>query len=279
MKALEQFDPTAAQLTALLEQTKHIVEVNLDDPEQIATVKRARINLRNARVSIEKAGKEYRADALAYQKAVIAKEKELIAIIEPEEDRLKSFEQQAEQLAEQRIRIAQLPERRARLEQAGLPSLSDEIVLSMTSLEFEQKVIQLTSEKNEAEAKARQAEQDAKQAELDAREKEIKDKEAAAENERLAKEREEKARIEERERLEREAKEKEEREKKEQEEREAEEREKKAKRDRAERYKSFRADHGWTEETAGDYYEKVDDEKGIVMLFKKVGEFDLSIIQ
>lgn len=276
MQSLEQFDPTAAKLTALLEETKHIVEVNLDDPEQLATVKRGRINLRNARVSIEKTGKEYRADALAYQKAVIAKEKELIAIIEPEEDRLKAFETQAEQLAEQRLRIAQLPERKARLEQLGI-TLEDDIINSMTTLQFEQNVLQLTAEKNEAEAKARQAEQDAKQAELDAREKEIKEKEQAAENERLAKEREEKARTEERERLEREQKEKEEREAKEKADAEKAEAEAKAKRDRADRYKAFRTDLGWTEETAGDYYEKVEGEK--VTLFKKVGEFDLSLIK
>lgn len=270
---LAEFDPTREKLEALLIESK---DLNGESPLEV--VKRSRLNLRSARVSIEKTGKSMRDGANAYAKAVIAREKELIAVIEPEEDRLAGIEKEAAAKAELELRIQQLPERKARLESIGI-TLEDDVINSMTSLQFEQNVNQLIAEKNEAEAKARQAEQDAKQAELDAKEKELKDKEDALAEETRAREREEQARIDERERIEREQKEKEEREAKEKEEREAKEREDKAKRDRADRYKAFRTELGWTEETAGDYYEKVDDVKNTVALFKKVGEFDLSIIQ
>lgn len=48
----------------------------------------AAMRAKGARVGIEKAGKAARDDATAFSKAVIAEEKRLIAIIEPEEDRL-----------------------------------------------------------------------------------------------------------------------------------------------------------------------------------------------
>lgn len=277
---LADFDPTREKLETILAESQHLVisSINLEDKAQLETVKRARLNLRTARVQIEKTGKAMRDGANAYAKAVIAREKELIGIIEPEEDRLADIEKQAAELAEKKLREAQLPERRARLEGAGLAPISDEILLTMTSIQFETNVNQLIAEKNEAEAKARQAEQDAKQAELEAKEAEIKERERALEEESRAKEREEKARQEERERIEREAKEKEEREAKAEEARKKEEAEQTAKRERADRYKAFRASHGWTEETTNDFYEKVDDANTKVTLYKKVGEFDLSLI-
>lgn len=277
---LAEFDPTREKLEALLIESKDLRFDTIDpkDKTQLETVKRARLNLRTARVQIEKTGKSMRDGANAYSKAVIAREKELIAIIEPEEDRLADIEKKAAEQAELEIRIAQLPERKARLEALGI-TLEDDVINSMTSLQFETNINQLVADKNEADRLEADRLQKEKAAELEAREAEIKEKETALENERLAKEREEKARIEEREKLEREQKEKEEREAKEKEAAEAKEREDKAKRDRADRYKAFRAELGWTEGTAGDFYEKVDEAKNTVTLFKKVGEFDLSIIQ
>lgn len=80
----------------------------------------AMMMLANARVAITKAGKEARDDANAFAKAVIAEEKRLISIIEPEESRLRALrdewdeererERQAKAEAEKR-RIAALQER------------------------------------------------------------------------------------------------------------------------------------------------------------------------
>lgn len=76
--------------------------------------------LANARISITKAGKEARDDATKFSKAVIEEEKRLIAIIEPEESRLRGMrdewdaererEKEAKAAAE-RQRIAALQER------------------------------------------------------------------------------------------------------------------------------------------------------------------------
>ena len=49
------------------------------------------MNLKGARVAIEKVGKAAREDATAFSKAIIAEEKRLIAIAEPEEERILSL--------------------------------------------------------------------------------------------------------------------------------------------------------------------------------------------
>lgn len=270
--SIEAFDPTESKLNELVQETAHIVEVNLDDPEQLAIVKRGRLNLRSARVSLEKTGKAMRDGANAFSKKVIARENELVAIIEVEEKRLADFEKKAAELAEHRLRISLLPERKARLEQIGI-TLEDDVINTMTSLQFETNINQLVAEKNEADRLENERIQKERQAELDAKEAEIKKKEQDLENDRLAKEREEKVRQDERDRIDREAKEKQEREQREEDERKKKEDESIVRRERAEKYRAFRTGHGWTEETKGDFYEQATDEK--VILYKKVGEFDL----
>ena len=270
MKDLTQFDPTIEKLTALVAESSGIVEVDLDDPKQLETVKKARINLRNARVSIEKTGKAYREDALAYQRAVLEKERSLIAIIEPEETRLKLFEKKAEIAKERRLRVQQLPERRARLEKEGFP-VNESILLEMDSVAFETHFNGLVAEKNRKEKEEQDRIAAAKQAELDAKEAELKAKEKAIEDERLAKEREEKARQEERERIEREAKEKKEREEREAKEKAEKEAAEKAEVEKQKKYKKFLADNGYTPETAQDFKEEHTPEG--VILWKRVSFF------
>lgn len=270
MKDLTQFDPTIEKLTALVAESSGIVDVDIDDPTQIEKVKKARINLRNARVSIEKTGKAYREDALAYQRAVLSKEKELIGIIEPEEQRLKLFEKKAELAKERRLRVQQLPERRARLEKEGFPD-NESILLEMDSIAFEEHFNGLVAEKNRKAKEEQDRIAAERQAELDKKEAELKAKEKAIEDERLAKEREEKARQEERERIEREAKEKKEREEREEKERkEKEEADRKAL-EKKKAYQKFLADNGWTPETAQDF--KIENTPEGVVLWKRVSLF------
>lgn len=77
------------ELAALVEQSKSIVTVTNKDgrTECHAAAMRATA----ARTGIEKAGKAARDDATKFSKAVIAEEARLIAIIEPEEKRLKGL--------------------------------------------------------------------------------------------------------------------------------------------------------------------------------------------
>lgn len=76
-------------LRALVADTKAIVEIT--NPDGRSECHAAAMKARAARVAIEKAGKDARDDATAFSKAVIAEEKRLVAIIEPEQNRLISL--------------------------------------------------------------------------------------------------------------------------------------------------------------------------------------------
>lgn len=99
---------------------KHADIVEIKNPAGREQCHGAMMTLANARVSISKAGKAARDDANAFSKAVIAEEKRLIEIIEPEESRLRGMrdewdaererEKEAKAAAE-RQRIAALQER------------------------------------------------------------------------------------------------------------------------------------------------------------------------
>jgi hypothetical protein len=79
-------EQTRKELALLVAQSADILAVtNADGREQ---AHRVGMTLKGARVAIEKTGKEARDDATKFSKAVIAEEKELIAIIEPEEARI-----------------------------------------------------------------------------------------------------------------------------------------------------------------------------------------------
>jgi nicotinamide mononucleotide adenylyltransferase len=261
MQDINLFDPTVEKLQALVLETAGIVEVNIDDPKQIETVKKARINLRNARTSIEKTGKAYREDALKYQKAVIEKERSLIAIIEPEETRLKMFEKSAELAKERRLRIAQLPERKKRLINLGV-NIEEKYILEMDSVTFEERVTALVAEKNEKEREEQDRINREKEADLKRREDEL-----------HAREREEKARADERERIAREAQEKADREKREADFKAKMAEEEKARLQVREAYQAFLSSNGWSKETAHDFKEEQTPE-GIV-LWKKVATFKI----
>jgi len=84
--AVLSFDETKAALLPLVEASARIVGIT--NGAGYAEAQSARMKLRNTRVEIEKRGKAAREDATAFSKAVIAKEKELIGVIAPEEDRL-----------------------------------------------------------------------------------------------------------------------------------------------------------------------------------------------
>ena len=245
-EALQKFDPTTAELTALVERTKGISADDLENPEQMKVVKESRQALQRARVNIEKKGKALREDALKFQKAVIAKEKELIAIIEPEEERLSAIEEEAKKIALRKARLEGLPAKKARLlaisKHIEMPS--DEEILAMDANTFEAQVnfhtarcleierAEINREKVKEEARIK-AEQDKKQAELDAQQKKIDEEKAKIEHQKEIVQAEERARIETQKRMEREAKEKEERVKREADEKEKREKEKRDREEKA----------------------------------------------
>lgn len=93
------------ELRELVTTSASIVAVLNDDGREEAH--RAAMNLRNARTSITKTGKEARDDANAFSKAVIAEEKRLISIIEPEEERVFALRDKwdADRAAERQAKI------------------------------------------------------------------------------------------------------------------------------------------------------------------------------
>ena len=84
------FTETKAQLVALAADSASITEITNTAGYQQCHA--ARIALKNARLTIEQVGKDARGDAIKFQKGIIAKEKELVAIIAPEEARLQELQ-------------------------------------------------------------------------------------------------------------------------------------------------------------------------------------------
>lgn len=79
-------EQTRKDLIALVATAATITQVNSGDGREQAH--RVGMTLKSARVSVEKIGKSAREDATAFSKAVIAEEKALVALVEPEEARV-----------------------------------------------------------------------------------------------------------------------------------------------------------------------------------------------
>lgn len=303
-KQLEQFDPTVAELTALRDSTKGITATDLKDEKQLALVKDTRIALKTARVKIEKKGKELREDANAFAKKVIAKEKELIAIIEPEEERLKAIEEEAKQLAIREERQAIMPERIERMKAAHPnPVIIEEAILGMDNIQFDSylndlKALALEEEKQkmerekaerdeadriarekaEAEANAaREAEDKRIQAEKDelaAKQKALDDEKAKFEHDKQVAEAAEKAKRETEDRLKRESEAKEKAEKELREKAESDERIRKEEMEKEAKFQEFLKKHGAHEPDSKDRFHMTYDER-TVRLYKLVDTLEI----
>lgn len=133
--SLEKFNPTQAELLALAEQGRKLSINGIEDTEGYAAVHTHRMELKKARVAIAKTGKEAREEALAYQKKVIAYEKELIGIIEPIELDLKA-KQDAIDAEKARIeRQALLPSRIEKLKEIGI-QMEEEALMDLDVEQF-----------------------------------------------------------------------------------------------------------------------------------------------
>lgn len=184
-KNIVQFDPDVAQLHQMVEVTSAITATDLKDKKQLAVVKENRIALKNARVKIEKIGKEMREEAIKYQKDVIAKERELIGIIEPEEDRLKAIEEEAEQLKIREQRLSTLPAFKSRLEAIKHPrEFSDEDILALSDTGRENLINTLTAQVNEMVAEETRRAQEAKERELAEQQRKIDEERRAIDHEK-----------------------------------------------------------------------------------------------
>lgn len=269
---IELFNPTVAELQRLVETSKALVITDANDKKQLEVVKEMRITLRDARVSITKKGKELRENAIKFQRDVLAKEKELIAIIEPEEDRLQKIEDEVKEHKLKEERIALLPERKDRLSKIGDNiEVADEVLLGMDSTQFTEYVNGRQTIKNEFDRKV-----------LEAREHAAKEEELRLQREKDAREREEKAREEERQkadqrikdeqaRVEREAKEKTEREAKKKADDEAAEKTEKLRLEKEKRFQAWLKENDYTKANATNFVLK--DLGTSVVLYKVIGTY------
>ena len=193
MESIEKFNPTKSELLLMADKYKNLTIKNIDDKEGYMAVYQARLELKKARVNLKKNGKAAREEALAYQKSVIALENELVGIIEPLEKDLEAKQAVIDKEIEKNKRKALLPQRRERLNNINATATDDEII-SMTDVEFQdfcnkayskfledkEKAIKIEEEKKafelaEAETK-KKAEQDKIEAERQAKIKEENDK-------------------------------------------------------------------------------------------------------
>lgn len=134
------FQTTRDQLKVLAAKSTSLVKV--DTPDNLAAAKAAKATLVSTRTRIEKTGKAARDDANKFGKAVIAKERELIGLISPEEQRLGTLidaeqrrideaekaareaeQRRAEQIRQTFERVRSLPALAANLDVAGIEQL------------------------------------------------------------------------------------------------------------------------------------------------------------
>lgn len=290
---LTKFDPKVEELNKLVAVSSKIVVTDINDKKQLEVVKENRIILKNTRVAITKTGKELRENTLVFQRAVIAKEKELIAIIEPEELRLEQIEDEVKAMKLKEERTALLPTRHEQLNAISDDvEVTDDTLLEMTTeafteykngrisakleaerlaLEAEQAKVREEAERQEHEKQAREREAIARKEEQELAEKRLATEKANAEL-RVQQEKEEAERrvVAERERMEREQKEKEARELAEKQRLEAEQKAEQEKLESKKKYQAWLTKNGHNEAT--DYLRN---ENGVITLYRAVSTFKI----
>lgn len=121
-----QSDKARAELTALAASSRSITAPT--NPAGRAECHAAAMAAAGARIAIAKAGKDARDDATQFSRAVIVEEARLIAIIQPEETRLKALRDaydaeqariKAEKADAERLRVLEISDRIARIKQAA----------------------------------------------------------------------------------------------------------------------------------------------------------------
>lgn len=211
---------TETSLIALAAKYKELKVNGVDDKEGLKAVESARKELKSVRVKIEKASKGMRNSAVVFQKAVISRENEFVALIEPEETRLAAIEntiweekerlrEEAEKRESDRIQnmLDQLREVNQEMDFHELKALTDEQFQEALKLATEihnnwkilQEQIRVAEEKKQLEEeqarKAEEARLAIEREEQAKRQRKFEEEQAAfrEEQERVRKENEEKA--------------------------------------------------------------------------------------
>lgn len=207
---LTRFDTEAEvneqKLLELADSCKELSISDAYDKNGFKAVQSARLKLKSARVSIEKFGKKLRESSNAFNKAVIARENELVKIIEPTEERLQKMEDEyyAEQerikIEEERKESERIQKRIERLNSVG-HGMDFYEIKHLTDEEFEAVYVQAEKDQQERkrqeeeEATRRKAEEQARIAELEKMRVEQEKKEAELKARQAEIERQERERL------------------------------------------------------------------------------------
>ena len=135
----EKFNALVAHLTGLAESASKVLEPN----------KEVQKGLQETRVKLEKIGLFLRADFTKKGKEVIEKERELIAIIKPEEERLKKLAEEAKEKKLKEERKAVIPQRISRLNILGITDIGEEQLITLDDSQFETFFNKCVGDKNE----------------------------------------------------------------------------------------------------------------------------------
>jgi len=259
---ISKFEPWKSELTALANSCRKLTINWIDDKEWYETVKEKRIELKKIRVDMKKKWKALRDDANKFSKAVIAKEKEYVWIIEPEEQRLEQIEKEHIEQVEIEWRKDQLPVRRAML--WDLAVMSDEEILALSDAKFSWTIICLQRDKL-AKEEAEKAENDRLEKEKTERDRLVKEAEERAT--KKAEEKVEKEKQEQQEQIDELIKDKEQREKDAEAEKRHEAR-KQAKLKKDEEYNKFLLDNNYNEKT-----DVIKNDWRVATIYRKVSSF------
>ena len=188
--SLENFSPTKAELTKIAEESKSLTITDPFDTAQYKQVKDAKNNLVHVRNEITKTGKSIRDKAIAYQKAVIKLEGELVDIITPEEERLAELLEKADIARVRQARVELLPHRKERLAMIGDDVIiTDDYLLDLDGAAFESYFNERVAMKNEADRLMYEAERKTLDAEREKLQREQELAEAEERGRKLAVER------------------------------------------------------------------------------------------
>ena len=142
-RAIKALDVNETALRKLVTESADIKIVT--NPAGFAQAQSARMKLRTARVNLEKRGKTAREDAQEFSKAVIAKQKDYVGIVEPEESRLQSLQDEftAKIEAEKQAKIDAENKRKEDI-QTAIESLSANLKFGDSSVNIQAKIDHIT---------------------------------------------------------------------------------------------------------------------------------------
>lgn len=196
---ITKFDVTVAELNAIVAETKSIVDVDLDNTEELKKVKEARKSLGRIRIDLKKFGKSKRDWFNEMSGKIMKREKELVAIVSEEEDRLSEFENEVAKRQLIADRKAVLPQRKFQLENIkDEVEVTDEFICSLDASQFMEYSNKRISDKNEKirlELEDREAELHKEEREIERKAEIQKAEERVREQERLRADKQEKERV------------------------------------------------------------------------------------